>query len=76
MVGPSRRVRLWTLTKYMGGDGACVVSSGGAGVAGNDGTAGSRAAGATGTAGAVSPLGGGIAGVCPEAGGEGCGTVG
>ena len=74
-MGPSRRARLWTLTKYMGGDGVGVVTFGGEGVAGNDGTAGSWAAGAMGAEGAVSTLGGGVAGVCPEAGGEGGGTI-
>jgi hypothetical protein len=64
-----------TFTEYRGSDGAGVVSSGGAGVAGNNGTAGSWATGAWGADGAGSTLGGEVAGVCPEAGGEGGGTI-
>jgi hypothetical protein len=48
VVGPSRRAKLWTLTKYMGGDGVGAVAFGGEGIAGSDGTAGSWAAGAVG----------------------------
>jgi hypothetical protein len=74
-VGALRRARLLTFTEYRGIDGAGVVSSGGAGVAGNDGTAAFWATGAWGAEGAVSTLGGEVAGVCPEAGGEGGGTI-
>ena len=75
MVGPSRRDRPWTFTKYMVGDGTGVVNSGGEGGAGIDGPDSSWAAGAVGGEGAVSTLGGEVAGVCPEAGGEGGGTI-
>ena len=61
-------------TKYRGGDGTGVVNSGGDGGAGADGPASFRAVGAVAAEGAVSPLGEG-AGVCPEAGGEGGGTI-
>jgi hypothetical protein len=65
MVGPSRRARLWTLTKYMGGDGVGVVTFGGEGVVGFKRTAGSWAGGAVGADGAVFAEGmGGAAGVC------------
>ena len=61
VVGPSRRARLRTLTKYMGGDGVGVVTFGGEGVVGFNRTAGSWAVGADG---AVSVGIGGAAGVC------------
>lgn len=68
MLGPSRSARLWTLTKYMGGDGVGVVTFGGKGVAGSAGTAVSGDAGAVGADGAVSALGIEVAaGVCSEA---------
>jgi len=75
MVGPSRRARLWVLTKYIGGDGVGVVNSGGERGVGADGPDSSWAAGAMGAEGAVFPLGGAIAGVCPEPGGEGGATT-
>jgi hypothetical protein len=58
MVRPSRRARLWVLTKYIGGDGVGVVNSGGERGFGADGPDSSWAAGAVGAEGVVSPLGG------------------
>ena len=68
MVGPFRRARPGMFTKYLGGDGVGVVTSGGEGVSGADGTAVSWTAGAVRDDGAVSAVGlGAAAGVCFEA---------
>jgi hypothetical protein len=75
MVGPARRANSWTFTKYKGGDVTGVFISGGEGGSGAVGPDSSLAAGAVGADGAVSPLGGEVAGVCPEASGEGGGTI-
>lgn len=75
MLGPSRRARKGIFTKYRGGDGVGVITSGEAGGAGADGTTGSWAAGAVGADGDVSAWDEVVVGVWPEAAGEGGVTI-
>jgi len=75
MVGPSRRASSWTFTKYKDGDGTGISNTAGEEGSGAVGPDGSLAAGAVGADRAVSILEGEVAGVCPEASGEGGGTI-